>query len=452
MTLYSAVKSKILVVEDDPLMSDSLKKVLGGEGYVVSVALTGAEAKKILEDQVFHLLLLDIRLPDMDGVELLSFVRESEPDIPVIVMTAYTDITVAVGAMKAGANDYLQKPFELDELKLLVSRTLENRRLKTELTTLKRQRQQETADIIGESPQIQALRELIGIVAETPRTSVLIVGESGTGKELVATAIHRASDRKDAPLVKINVSAIPENLLESELFGYKRGAFTDAKENKQGLFEMADGGTLFLDEISEMKYSLQPKLLRFLETQTFNPVGGVKEIMVDVRVVAATNKDLAQLVGEGRFRDDLFYRLKVMVIEVPPLRERKKDIPLLLDLFLAHANEELRKDIREISEEVKDILMAYDWPGNVRELKNVIERAAILTHGNRIEIRSLPLEMVTGKGGYGYDEELKTLSALEQEHIEQVLGLCDGNKSEAARVLGISRSTLIEKLKRYGLM
>ncbi len=451
MSQKSAVKSVILVVEDDTLMSDSISRVLSKEGYEVLVAATGAKAKKVIEDRVIHLIILDIKLPDMNGVDLLSFARDVEPDVPVIVMTAYSDVRVAVDAMKAGANDYLQKPFELDELKVLVSRALENMRLKSELNTLKHQRRNEATEIIGKSNQIKALKEMISIVAETPRTPVLIVGESGTGKELVAGAIHNASDRKDYPLVKINVSAIPENLLESEFFGYKKGAFTDAKESKKGLLEMAHGGTLFLDELSEMRYSLQPKILRFLETQTFNPVGGVKEVMVDVRVVAATNKDLKKLVAEGKFRDDLYYRLKVMVIEIPPLRERKEDITPLVELFLSRANSELNKDVKSVSDRMFDILMEYDWPGNVRELKNVIERAVILTDTQEVGTQALPMELLGGEMKVERGE-LKSLAGVEKEHIERVLSSLGGNKSEAARILGISRSTLIEKLKKYGVM
>jgi len=246
------MKPVVLIVEDDQLMSDSLKKVLGGEGFSALSAATGAEARKLIENSVVHLVLLDIRLPDMDGLDLLKVIKEFEPDIPILVMTAYSDVTVAVNAMKKGASDYIQKPFELDEFKFIVHKTLEDSRLKSELTTLRRARGAEHTEIVGNSPKMRALKELINVVAETPRTPVLVVGESGTGKELVATAIHRASDRRDSPLVKINVSAIPENLLESEFFGYKKGAFTDAKENKKGLFELAHGGTLFLDEVGEM--------------------------------------------------------------------------------------------------------------------------------------------------------------------------------------------------------
>jgi two-component system response regulator AtoC len=444
------VKPRILVVEDDSLTADSVARVLSRQGYDTAVVSNGADARKILEESAVHLILLDIRLPDMNGLDLLRAAREVEPDIPAIVMTAYTDVKVAVDAMKAGADDYLQKPFELDELKVIVARALENSRLMVQLSTLKRESQKETHEIVGTSPQMTAVRELISIVAKTPRTPVLVVGESGTGKELVANAIHRVSDRADFPLVKINVSAVPEHLLESEFFGYKKGAFTDAKENKKGLFELAGGGTLFLDEIGEMKLSLQPKLLRFLETQTFNPVGGIKEIAVDVRVIAATNKDLGRLVAEGKFRDDLYYRLKVMVIEIPPLRERKQDISALIGLFLKRANEELRKNVRMIATEAMGVLMAYDWPGNVRELKNVIERAVILTETETVELSALPMELVRGKP-ISPSGEARTLADVERDHIVQMLASVRGNRSEAARLLGISRSTLIEKIKKYGI-
>jgi len=440
----------ILVVEDDSLMSDTIHRVLTREGYRVRVADTGTKAKKILEGSVIHLILLDIRLPDMSGLDLLAYTRENDPDISVIVMTAYSDVKVAVDAMKAGASDYLQKPFELEELKVLISRALENVRLKSELVTFRQEHQKAPSELIGESRQIKTLREMIRVVAKTPRTPVLIMGESGTGKELVASAIHKESERKDSPLVRINVSAIPENLLESEFFGYKKGAFTDAKENKKGLFEMAHRGTLFLDEVGEMKLSLQPKLLRFLETQTFTPVGATNEISVDVRVITATNQDLAKLVEENKFRNDLYYRLKVMLLEVPPLREHKDDIPVLVDRFLSYISRELRKNVKSVSREVLDVFMDYHWPGNVRELKNVIERAIILTESDQIGVEDLSLELVGGKkatqeGGF------VTLEEVEREHIMHTVGALGGNKSEAARTLGISRSTLIEKMKRYGL-
>jgi two-component system response regulator PilR (NtrC family)/two-component system response regulator HydG len=442
-----SVKTRILVVEDDQLLGDSLARALKRADYAVVSAAAGAEAISHVEETGIHLALVDMRLPDTDGVSLMTEIHALEPEIPIIIMTAYGDVQLAVEAMKAGAADYVQKPFDLNELRIIIARALENVRLTRKLDTFRRREEAQSWDISGTSHQMQSIRELILVVADTPRTPVLITGESGTGKELVAGAIHRASDRRDAPLVKINVSAVPENLLESEFFGHRRGAFTDAKENKKGLFEMAHRGTLFLDEVGEMKPSLQPKLLRFLETQTFTQVGGVKEIQVDVRVIAATNRDLAQLVRQGTFRDDLFYRLKVMGIDIPPLRERKEDIEPLLERFLAEAVGELRKKVTGVTDAARAALIAYDWPGNIRELKNVIERAVILTGTGNIDLDHLPQDVVTG---VRIDEprEYKSLSEVEWNHIQKVLAGVGGNKSEAARILGISRSTLQEKLKR----
>jgi len=448
MSDTAPVRTRILIVEDDQLLGDSLSRALKRADYAVVDAVTGAEALSHVEKQKIHLALIDMRLPDTDGVSLMSEIHSQEPDVPVIIMTAYSDVQVAVEAMKAGAADYLQKPFDLNELKIVILRALENMRLARKLDTFKRREEAQSWDISGTSPQIQSIRDLILVVADTPRTPVLITGESGTGKELVAGAIHRASDRRDAPLVQINVSAVPENLLESEFFGHKRGAFTDAKENKKGLFEIAHRGTLFLDEVGEMKPSLQPKLLRFLETRTFTQVGGTKEIQVDVRVIAATNRDLTELVRQGTFRDDLYYRLKVMSIDIPPLRERKEDIEPLMERFLAEAVSELRKRITGVTDAARKALLEYDWPGNVRELKNVIERAVILTGSGIIDREHLPQDVVGGARN-GEVREYKSLAEVEREHIQKVLAGVGGNRSEASRILGISRSTLLEKLKRF---
>ncbi|MBN1882121.1 MAG: sigma-54-dependent Fis family transcriptional regulator [Deltaproteobacteria bacterium] len=444
----TSVKTRILIVEDDQLLGDSLARALKRADYAVLGAATGAEAISHVEERGIHLALIDMRLPDTDGVSLMNEIHSQEPDVPVIIMTAYGDVQVAVDAMKAGAADYLQKPFDLNELKIILARVLENVGMARRLDTFKRREESQSWDISGTSPQMQSIRELILVVADTPRTPVLITGESGTGKELVAGAIHRASSRCDAPLVKINVSAVPENLLESEFFGHRRGAFTDAKENKKGLFEIAHRGTLFLDEVGEMKPSLQPKLLRFLETQTFTQVGGTKEIQVDVRVIAATNRDLADLVRQGTFRDDLYYRLKVMGIDIPPLRERREDIEPLVERFLAEAVNELRKKVTGVTDEAREALLEYDWPGNVRELKNVIERAVILTKSGVIDLDHLPQDVVRGRRT-GEVREYRSLLEVEQEHIQTVLSGVGGNRSEAARILGISRSTLLEKLKRF---
>jgi two-component system response regulator AtoC len=372
----------------------------------------------------------------------------------VIMMTASTDVKPAIEAMKKGALDYLMKPFELEELKLVVKKALEMHQLKNEVARLKREhtRSYPNDTIYGESERIKEIRKLIQIVAETPRTSVLIQGESGTGKELVSNAIHFASSRSNKPYIKINCSAIPDNLLESELFGHEKGAFTDAKMMKKGLFEMANTGTIFLDEISSMKLSLQPKILRVLETQTFRRIGGIADIKIDVRVIAATNTDLGELVKNKEFRDDLYYRLKVMEIDLPTLRDRKQDILLLAKLFLQEFNIEFNKRVQKFAAKTEDLLGGYSWPGNVRELKNVIERSVILTQSDMVQPEHLPLELREGSKLAIPERAVlgkMSLEEMEKMHITEVLNSVGGNKSQAAKILNISRSTLREKLKTY---
>ncbi|HGY12326.1 MAG TPA: sigma-54-dependent Fis family transcriptional regulator, partial [Desulfobacterales bacterium] len=325
---------RILIIEDNEDLSFTIENVLKKSKYKVKRVSTGEEGISIIKKELIDLVLLDINLPKMNGIKVLRNIKEINPDILVIMMTAITDAKPAIDAMKIGAYDYLMKPFELDELKIVVKKALETHELKREVDRLKRQHEIDhpTNKIFGDSQYLQKIREIIAIIASTPRTSVLILGESGTGKELVANAIHYSSARKDGPFIKINCSAIPDNLIESELFGHEKGAFTDAKNMKKGLFELANGGTLFLDELSSMKLSLQPKILRVLETQSFRRIGGVNDINIDVRIIAATNQDLAELVKNGEFRDDLYYRLKVMEITIPPLRERKEDIDILKKL------------------------------------------------------------------------------------------------------------------------
>jgi two-component system response regulator AtoC len=451
------MKPAILVVDDDEVMRQTLSDVLTKRGYAVATAETGGQTLSYLKDQPFDLILLDIRLPDMDGLDVLKRLKEIESDLMVIVMTAYSDVQTAVTAIKSGAYDYIDKPFELEELKILIRKALETQNLRNEIRRLQRQggERQQGTEIFGNSPLIRNVMELIEMISQTPRTSVLIQGESGTGKELAANAIHYRSKRANKPLMKINCGAIPENLLETELFGYEKGAFTDAKGTKKGLFELANGGTLFLDEIGEMKSYLQTKLLRVLESQSFMRVGGEREITVDVRIIAATNKDLAALVNGGQFRKDLYYRLKVMVIEMPPLRERKEDILPLAALFIEENNRELGKNVKGVSEAGEDYLLNYFWPGNVRELKNIIERAMILSDGNEILPDHLPIELRKGQADTPSDIVFETaalsLEAAEKKHITDVLMMMDGNKSKASRVLGISRSTLREKLKKYSI-
>lgn len=447
-------KAKILIVEDNEDMAFTLTRVLKKEGYKTFAAKTGEESIEVLRKELIDLVLLDVKLPKMGGIDVLIKMKEIDPDLVVIMMTALTDAKPAIQAMKHGAYDYLMKPFELDELKLDVRKALENHQLKREVARLRREHEDRHPwdTIYGESPAIKEVHHLIRVVAETPKTSVLIQGESGTGKELVANAIHYSSRRKDKPFIKLNCSAIPDNLLESELFGYEKGAFTDAKTMKKGLFELADGGTIFLDEISSMKLSLQPKILRVIESQVFRRIGGVSDITIDVRVIAATNTNLSDLVQNKEFREDLYYRLKVMEIVLPSLRERREDILLLAKLFLQEYNKEFNRQIQGFAPQTENLIQAYPWPGNVREVKNVIERAVILCQGNTLLPEYLPLEL--REGGEVVAPPTSSmgripLQEMERRHILDVLKSVDGNKSEAARVLGISRSTLREKLKSY---
>jgi DNA-binding NtrC family response regulator len=455
------MKPSILIVDDDEVMQQTLSDVLKKKGYEIFSVGAGNGALSIIKKNIIDLVLLDMRLPDVDGIEVLKRVKEMDTEILVIMMTAYSDVQTAVSAMKSGAYHYINKPFELEELKLLIEKGLETKSLINEVRRLHRQQKEEfqNSNIHGVSPQIQYVKELIGMISKTHKTSVLIQGESGTGKELAANAIHYNSKRGNKPLMKINCSAIPDSLLESELFGYEKGAFTDAKNTKKGLFELADGGTVFLDEIGDMKPFLQSKILRVLENQTFMRVGGERELKVDVRIIAATNKNLEALVREGLFRKDLYYRLKVMVIEMPPLRDRVEDILLLSNLFIEENNREHNKSIRGFSEEAKKLLIQYHWPGNVRELRNVIERAMILTDQDFITHRQLPFELrQTG----GFDRAMSvpevseitdemSLDNVEKIHLSKVLKSLEWNKSKASKVLGISRATLRAKIRKYSL-
>jgi DNA-binding NtrC family response regulator len=455
------MKLSLLIVDDDEVMRDTLSDVLKKKGYEVSVASSGNEALSAIRKNIVDLIVLDMRLPDLDGIEVLKRVKEFDTEILVIMMTAYSDVQTAVSAMKSGAYHYINKPFELEELTLLIEKGLETKSLINEVRRLRRQQKGDYQDIHiqGTSPQIQSVKELIAMISKTQKTSVLIQGESGTGKELAANAVHYSSKRSQRPLMKINCSAIPDSLLESELFGYEKGAFTDAKATKKGLFELADGGTVFLDEIGDMKPFLQSKILRFLETQSFMRVGGEREIKVDVRIIAATNKDLETLVSEGTFRKDLYYRLKVVVVEMPPLRERPEDILLLCNLFIEENNREHGKNVKGFASEAKQFMTQYHWPGNVRELRNVVERAMILSERDLIDQEQLPFELrsnerpgwVTPNPNPVEFTEDMSLDAVEKIHISHVLKKLEWNKSRAAKVLGVSRATLREKIRRYSL-
>ena len=455
------MKPSILIVDDDVVMQETLSDVLKKRGYEIMSVGSGHGALSFTKKNAIDLVLLDMRLPDVDGLEILKKIKEFDTDILVIMMTAYSDVQTAVSAMKSGAYHYINKPFELEELQLLIEKGLETKSLINEVRGLHRQHEVEYHNnhINGISPQIQSVKELIEMISKTHKTSVLIQGESGTGKELAANAIHFNSKRGGKPLMKINCSAIPDSLLESELFGYEKGAFTDAKNTKKGLFELSDGGTVFLDEIGDMKPYLQSKILRVLENQTFMRLGGEREMKVDVRIVAATNRDLEAMVREGLFRKDLYYRLKVMVVDMPPLRERVEDILPLANIFIEENNREYNKNIKGFSEEAKKMVIQYTWPGNVRELKNVIERAMILTDQEYIIPKQLPFEL---KQNEKYDR-LKTslepfeitdgmsLEYMEMNHISKVLRKLEWNKSKASKILGISRATLRAKIRKYNI-
>ncbi len=455
------MKPSILIVDDDEVMRETLSDVLKRGEYEVYSVGSGGETLSVIRKNIIDLILLDMRLPDGDGLELLKKIKEFDTEILVIIMTAYSDIQTAVSAMKSGAYHYINKPFDLEELKLLIEKGLETKSLINEVRRLHRQQKEgnQKSQIYGVTSQIQYVNELIGMISKTNKTSVLIQGESGTGKELAANAIHYNSKRANKALMKINCSAIPDSLLESELFGYEKGAFTDAKTTKKGLFELADGGTAFLDEIGDMKLFLQSKILRVIENQSFMRVGGEREIKVDVRIIAATNKDLETLMREGLFRKDLYYRLKVMVVEMPFLRERGEDILLLSNLFIEEINREYAKNINGLTEDAKKLMVHYPWPGNVRELKNVIERAMILTDQTYITPKQLPFELQQ-KEGYpsnGMDlnpleiTEIMPLETMEKIHLSNVLKKMGGNKSKASKILGISRATLRAKVKKYHL-
>ncbi|NOY52314.1 MAG: sigma-54-dependent Fis family transcriptional regulator [Deltaproteobacteria bacterium] len=446
----------LLIVEDDESMLDTLSDVFREKGENVVSVPTGDAALKEFSRNQPDLVLLDIRLPDTDGLTLLKKMKETAPDLLVVIMTAYPQVQTAIQAMKAGAYDYINKPFDLDEMRLVVEKALETRLLKDEVNRFRREKAStaKATKILGESPATQQMRTLLRMVADTPRTPVLLTGESGTGKELAANAIHYGSHRAQKALVKVNCSALPDNLLEDELFGHERGAFTDAKETRKGLFEMADGGSLFLDEIAEMSPALQPKLLRILEGEPFRRVGGTREIRSDVRIIAATNRDLTTMVKAGSFRKDLYYRLKVMEMRLPTLKQRREDIPLLVEHFIALHSREMGKSAVTLSDQAAQMLMNYSWPGNVRELKNVIERAVILSNGETIERKHLPLELCKAVANECFENNPPaaldlTLEDLEREYILRILRKLGGNRTAAAKKLGISRSTLLERLKRY---
>ncbi len=449
----------VLVVDDEKNYRIVLEDLLEEEGYKVLTAASAAEALDLIRSNPVDTVLTDIKMPGMSGVELLERITDLDPDLPVILMTAYAEVDQAVGAMKKGALDHIQKPFDNEDVKRAVARGVEKHSLIKNIRYLETELQTVWGSIVGKSKAMEKVFSMMKRVADTP-TTVLVSGESGTGKELIARGLHHASSRNSRPFVSINCAAIPETLLESELFGYEKGAFTGAAGLKRGKFEFADGGTLFLDEVGEMSLRLQVKLLRVLQEQEFQRVGGNRDIRVDVRIVAATNKDLREQVEKGRFRQDLFFRLNVVHIQAPPLRERRDDIPFLVAHFVDRFVSKLGRTVRSVEPEVIQAFYRYYWPGNVRELENVIERAVVLSKGGTITPEDLPPEIrESPEIERGLDTLISwekglsdTLDAIEERMIRQALIRADNVQTQAAKILGVSRSNLQYKMKKYGLL
>lgn len=442
---------RILIVEDDDLMRELMTKILAGEHYHILQASSGEEALKLLQEQTIDLVLTDLRLTGMNGLQLLTEIRSFDQEIVVIVMTAYASVETAVEAMRKGAYDYLTKPFINDEIRVMLRRALNQRHLSRENRHLKRELRERYRfeNIVGNSEAMEKVYRLIEKMSGIS-SNVLIVGETGTGKELVARAIHYNSERSDRPFVAVNCGALTESLLESELFGHLKGAFTGAIANQEGFFRKADKGTLFLDEISEVSHGLQVKLLRAIQEREVIPVGGREPLRFDVRLIAATNRLLEDEVKKGTFREDLFYRINVITIPLPPLRDRKEDVPLLVNHFLQKYAQRLGKPSVKILREAMQALVNYDWPGNVRELENMIERAVALCEEDLIERTDLPDKLTQVKIAIrDLDEYEMTLDALEEQHIKKVLQKVNGDKVKASLILGINLSTLYRKLARY---
>ncbi len=446
--------ARILVVDDEQLIRWSLVERLRAEGYDVVEAATGEAALELARDGV-DLVLLDYKLPDMDGLTVLRRIKEIDSDALVILLTAFASVETAVEAMKQGAYHFANKPFDLDDVAFTVARALETTQLRREVRRLRASQAQPYAvdRIVGNSTAMEMLRNLLGKVAKSPASTVLLTGESGTGKDLAAKVLHFNSDRANRPFMNITCSALTETLLESELFGHERGAFTDARQQKRGLFESAEGGTVFLDEIAEMVPGLQAKLLRVLEEKTFKRVGGNQDIRVDVRVIAATNRNLEEEVKAGRFRQDLFYRLNVLPIALPPLRQHLDDVPALLAFYIDSFNHEFRKNVKGVAPSAMKALQTYGWPGNIRELRNAVERAMLLASSQWLEVADFPLTTGSGVSPVGY--ELPPggvdLESLEHSLVIQALERSGGNQTKAAMLLGMNRDQIRYRIEKYGL-
>jgi two-component system, NtrC family, response regulator AtoC len=450
--------ARVLVVDDDKEMCRLLEVTLGKKGYIVDARTTAPEAFDLLTATDYDVVVSDLNMKGMSGLELCERIAQNRPDIPVVVITAFGTFETAVAAIRAGAYDFITKPFEVDVLELTLRRAVQHRVLREEVKRLRRaaeDRERGFEDLIGQSPAMLSVKELVQRVAETD-TSVLITGESGTGKEVVARALHQRSRRSEGPFVAINCAAMPEALLESELFGHEKGAFTDAKAKTPGLFVQATGGTLFLDEIGDMPLGLQPKLLRALQERKVRPVGGGGEIGFDARIVAATNRDLETAVDEKRFREDLYYRINVIHVQLPPLRARGNDVLLLAQAFLQQLATQSGKNVVGLSTAAAEKILSYHWPGNVRELSNCVERAVALTQFDQLQVEDLPEKVRDYRQSHiivaSEDaSDLVPMEEVERRYVLRVLQAVGGNKTMAAQILGFDRKTLYRKLERYGV-
>jgi DNA-binding NtrC family response regulator len=453
--------SKILVVDDEHLIRWSLEQNLKKQGYDIITAASGEDALRLVREQQPDLVLLDIQLPGISGIEVLEKIKEFDEDIIVVMLTAHGGLETAVTAMRLGAHDYVSKPFNLDELSIVIKKALENSDLKREVARLRTETKKSAPNIIGDSRQTHYLMEVLEKVARSEASTVLVQGESGTGKELVAKWIHYSSNRAEKPFIAINCAAVPATLLESELFGHEKGAFTDAKATKKGLFELADGGTVFLDEIGDMEMGMQAKLLRFLEDRSFRRIGGARVYTVDVRIISATNKDLQKSIEEKSFRNDLYYRLQVIPIFLTPLRERKEDIVALAAHFVELYNKDFNKKVQGVSGVAERMILDYSWPGNVRELKNVIERAIILGNDDTLLLDHLPLEIAAKSiphndsapaTAFRLPPEGIDIEEVEKELIRQALEITEWNQSKAAKKLNLGIDAFRYRMKKFGYL
>lgn len=459
------MKVKVLVIDDEKMICKSLEAGLGDFGYDVCTASSGTEALRLAQSFKPHIVLTDMKLGNENGIDLIDDIKKLDDSIEVIVMTAYSDIESAVLAIKKGAYDYINKPFELEEIKIIISRAFESLKMKNKIYLLEKEKQYSGENIIGHCDKMKAILNQIKLLSQNDHVTILIRGETGTGKELIAEALHDYSSRKSSPMVRINCSTIPHHLVESELFGFEKNAFTGATSQKKGLLEIADGGIVFLDELGELPLDIQAKLLRVLEERKFRRIGGLEDIQVDIRIIAATNKNLEEAVKNKEFREDLYYRINVVPIDLPPLRDRGSDILLITQYFLDKFNKKFKKKILGYDSEVKFKLLNYSWPGNIRELRNVIERIIILIEDDHIQVQHLPLEIQDYKGRA---VSLKTnfitefsdcnqlsledkMQSIERQYILEALEKADWNQTKASACLGISRFTLKRKMEKYSI-